>query len=340
MRDTNLECVGNWHGKHYHSLDSYCKNKYGQKIYKIAIDAGMTCPNRDGTLDTRGCIFCSSGGSGDFSISHIQVTGDTIQRQIAKGKELFLGRVIGKKQLHPKKVGCRFIAYFQAYTNTYAPLPYLSEIYHAALSDTSIIGISIATRPDCISENICSLLDDLKREFPTKFIWIELGLQTIHDSTANYIRRGYTIRCFDACLQSLHAHTIPVIVHIILGLPGETPTMMLDTINYLNACDIQGIKIQLLHVLKGTDLAKDYFNNTFSTLSMAQYLNLVISCLEILSPDIIIHRVTGDGPKNLLISPLWSSDKRKVLNTLHQEMKVRNIWQGSAYYDSRRNHNL
>ncbi len=329
-----------WHGKPYYSLDSYCKNTYGEKIYKIAIDAGMTCPNRDGTLDTRGCIFCSAGGSGDFAAGSAQVSGDTIQAQIARGKKLFAGRTVKEKQLKPKRVGRRFIAYFQSYTNTYAPLDYLREIFHAALSDTSVIGISIATRPDCISKDICILFDYLKQEFPSKFIWVELGLQTIHESTALYIRRGYPLHCFEACIQHLHEHDIPVIVHVILGLPGETRAMMLDTVSYLNHCDIQGIKLQLLHILRGTDLSIDYQKHTFSVLSMDSYIDLVISSLAILSPDIIIHRLTGDGPKNLLLSPLWSSDKRKVLNTLHQEMKFRNIWQGSVYYDSRCNHNL
>ena len=329
-----------WHGKPYYSLDSYCKKVYGEKIYKIALDAGMTCPNRDGTLDTRGCIFCSAGGSGDFAIKSDNVTCKTIQAQIAKGKELFLGRMIDKKQLQSKKTGRLFIAYFQSYTNTYASLSYLRTIFHAALSENSIIGISIGTRPDCISEDICLLLDCLKQEFPSKFIWIELGLQTIHESTANYIRRGYSLDCFETCLQRLQFHDIPVIIHAILGLPGETRSMMLDTVQYLNHCNIQGIKLQLLHILKGTDLYADYQRNLFTALSMDTYIDLVISCLEILSPNIVVHRVTGDGPKNLLVAPLWSSDKRKVLNTLHQEMKLRNTWQGSAYYDSRCNHNL
>lgn len=330
----------NWHGKPYYSLDSYCKNTYGEKIYKIAIDAGMTCPNRDGTLDTRGCIFCSTGGSGEFSAKSCDVDHKTIQSQIAHGKELFSGRIINGRKLQPKKTGSRFIAYFQSYTNTYAPLSYLRKIFHAALSDDSIIGISIGTRPDCVSEDICRLLDYLKQEFPSKFIWIELGLQTIHESTASYIRRGYPLSSFETCLQHLLKHDIPVIVHVILGLPGETYDMMLDTVSYLNTCGIQGIKLQLLHILKGTDLYFDYQNNTFSALSMDSYIDLVISCLEILSPNIIIHRVTGDGPKNLLVAPQWSSDKRRVLNTLHQEMKIRNTWQGSAYNDSRCNYNL
>lgn len=340
MINKEAERTREWHGKPYYSLDSYCKNTYGEKIYKIAIDAGMTCPNRDGTLDTRGCIFCSAGGSGEFAAKSNHVTGNTIQAQIARGKELFAGRTANGKQLQPKKTGCRFIAYFQSYTNTYAPLHYLQEIFHAALSDDSIIGISIGTRPDCVSGDICMLLDCLKQEFASKFIWIELGLQTIHESTASYIRRGYPLSCFEACLKRLQKHNIPVIVHAILGLPGETYTMILDTVSYLNACGIQGIKLQLLHILKGTDLSFDYQNNAFSALSMDTYIDIVISCLEILSPNIIIHRVTGDGPKNLLVAPQWSSDKRRVLNTLHQEMKIRNTWQGSAYSDSRCNYNL
>lgn len=333
-----------WHGKPYYSLDSYCKNTYGEKVYKIALDAGMTCPNRDGKLDTRGCIFCSSGGSGDFaaqsavqitaSSTHSQRIEDSIQAQLLQGKELFNGRITSGKKLSAKKTGHSFIAYFQSYTNTYASVSYLYEVFHAALSDTSIIGISIGTRPDCISTDTCALFLKLRQEFPHKFIWIELGLQTIHEQTAVYIRRGYPLSCFEACIQLLRAYDIPVIVHVILGLPGETHEMMLETIHYLNHCNIQGIKLQLLHVLQNTDLCIEYQKHVFTTLTRNAYIDLVISCLEHLSPDIVIHRVTGDGPKNLLVAPLWSSDKRRVLNTLHQEMKQRNTQQGKAWLPS------
>ncbi len=307
----------NWHGKPYYSLDAYCKNQLQHKCYKIALDAGMTCPNRDGTLDTRGCIFCSAGGSGDFAAS-----GTDISKQLEEGKQLF----------GAKKIGNHFIAYFQAYTNTYAATDYLRKVYTQALSCEEICGISIATRPDCLGEKVLQLLAELKIQFPDKFLWIELGLQTIHEETATYIRRGYTLPCFEKAIHALRTLDIPYIVHVILGLPGETPDMVLETIQYLNNCNPFGVKLQLLHVLRGTDLAKDYEAGLFETYNKETYLDILIHCLEQLSPEIIIHRVTGDGPKQLLLAPLWSLNKRDVLNSLHQTMKLRNTYQGRLFH--------
>lgn len=275
----------------------------------------MSCPNRDGTLGTRGCIFCSSGGSGDFAVS---VSGRSIQEQLQEGLSLFRG----------KNVGNSFIAYFQAYTNTYAPLPYLEQVYAEALSSPNVCGISIATRPDCLPYDVLQLLNKLKKEYPDKFIWVELGLQTIHEQTAKFIRRGYPLSCFATAMEQLHALDIPVIVHVILGLPHETSEMMLATIDYLNQIKPFGIKLQLLHILKDTDLADYYLQGNFQILTKDAYLNLAISCLEHLSPDIVVHRVTGDGPKELLIAPTWSSNKRDVLNSLHSLMRQRNTRQG------------
>lgn len=311
----------NWHNKPYYSLDAYCKNTFGRKVYKIALDGGMTCPNRDGSLAACGCIFCSGRGSGDFAAPNQ----GNIQNQLEKGLELF----------HLKKVGTCFIAYFQAYTNTYAPTSYLRSIYTEALMVESIIGISIATRPDCISLDVLHLIRELKLQFPNKFIWIELGLQSIHEQTATYIRRCYPLSCFDDCVARLHAFDIPVITHVILGLPFETKRMMLETIDYLNHQPVFGIKLQLLHVLKETDLEKEYLNHSFDVLSMEEYLDILTECIERLSPQIVIHRVTGDGPRELLVAPLWSLDKRGVLNTLHQKMKQNNLQQGRAFYDTR-----
>ncbi len=307
----------NWHDKPYYSLDAYCKNTFQHKCYKIALDAGFTCPNRDGTLGDRGCIFCSAGGSGDFAGK-----GDTVAEQLEQGKALW----------GDKKVGQHFIAYFQAYTNTYAPLPYLKEIYTQALSQPEICGISIATRPDCLPEEILLLLDELRLQYPDKFIWLELGLQTIHENTAAYIRRGYSLHCFEDTVKRLQNHQLPWIVHIILGLPGETAQQVYDTIEYLNHLSPFGIKLQLLHVLAGTDLAADYEKGMFTTLTKDAYLNTLIHCLELLSPEIVVHRLTGDGPRRLLLSPLWSCDKRDVLNTLHREMKQRNTYQGRLFH--------
>lgn len=298
-----------WHGKPYYSLDAWCKNTYQHKCYKVALNAHMSCPNRDGTLGTRGCIFCSEGGSGDFA-------GDL---------ESGIRNIADKL---PDMISPCIIAYFQAYTNTYAPRSYLEKVYTEALSFPLVCGISIATRPDCLPDEVLDLLSSLKERFPDKFIWIELGLQTIHQRTADFIRRGYELPCFEAAMKHLNAIGIPVIVHVILGLPGETEAQMLETVQYLNAFHPFGIKLQLLHVLENTDLADCYRNGDFDVLTKDAYLEIVTDCLEVLSPDIVVHRVTGDGPKKILIAPQWSADKRDVLNSLHALMKKENARQG------------
>jgi hypothetical protein len=301
-----------WLDKPYHSLDYELKKMFGEKIYKIALDAGMTCPNRDGTCGIRGCIFCSAGGSGDFAVS-----GSSIAAQLEYGKRLF----------NSKHTGSKFIAYFQAYTNTYAPIYILEKLFNEALSQPTVVGISIATRPDCLGDDVINLLCRLKATFPNKFIWVELGLQTIHEKTASYIRRGYNLYVYDNAIKLLKDASIPVVTHAILGLPGETKEMMLETCHYIASVSSNGIKLQLLHVLKNTDLAYDYADGKFKVLDLPEYIDILISCLEILPPEMVIHRVTGDGPKELLIAPLWNLDKRNVLNTLHKEMKKRNTWQ-------------
>ena len=307
-----------WHGKPYYSLDAYCKNTFHHKCYKIALNAHMTCPNRDGHLDTRGCIFCSAGGSGDFAVS----THDrTIEQQLTQGLALF----------GDKKVGQHFIAYFQAYTNTYAPLPYLEKVYTEALGHPDICGISIATRPDCLPVEVIRLLQSLKTSYSDKFIWVELGLQTCHEDTARLIRRGYELPCFEDAMKRLSDAAIPVIVHTILGLPGEDQDAMIQTIRYLNNLKPFGIKLQLLHVLRDTDLASLYMQGAFETLTKEVYLQLLGECLALLHPDIVVHRITGDGPKELLLAPTWSLNKRDVLNSIHQYLKEHQIRQGCKY---------
>lgn len=310
-----------WLGKPYYSLDAYCRHTYGEKLYKIALNAGLTCPNRDGTLDTRGCIFCNAGGSGDFAVDMKAVP--TVAAQLAEGRKLFTC-----KNIHDEKTGSHYIAYFQAYTNTYGPVPYLRKIYEDALAENSVRGISIATRPDCMPEDVLTVLVDLKEKFPDKFVWIELGLQTIHERTARYIRRGYELECFDSAVRLLQNASIPVIVHVIIGLPGESEHDIWQTIDYLNHTGIWGIKLQLLHILKGTDLEALYRNGSISVLSKEAYLDILIHCLERLSPETVVHRLTGDGAKDLLSAPLWSLNKRDVLNSLHHEMKIRQTFQG------------
>lgn len=283
----------------------------------------MTCPNRDGSLDTRGCLFCSAGGSGDFAVNLPE--GENLSEDITLQLEQGIS-LIEKKLSDPANTG--IIAYFQAYTNTYAPLPYLEQIFSAALFSPRVCGISIATRPDCLPEEVLELLVSLRKRFPGKFIWVELGLQTIHESTAVLIRRGYGLSCFQNAAERLSRLCIPFITHVILGLPGESRDMILETICYLNRIRPFGVKLQLLHVLAGTDLAQYYKDGRFDVLTKDAYLDLLIRCIETLSPDIVLHRITGDGPGKLLIAPAWSGNKRDVLNSLHALMRRRGSFQG------------
>lgn len=291
------------------TINQYLKDKYGQKIYKIAIDGGFTCPNRDGKLDTRGCIFCSSGGSGDFAGNkNLSIT-----EQIEQGKK----RVESKMPSGRQGGNNRYIAYFQAFTNTYASAAHLRSLYMEAVENPHIVSLSIGTRPDCLSDEILNLLEEINRIKP---VWIELGLQTIHEKTAEYIRRGYPLQVYDEAVRELKKRNIDVITHIILGLPGETRTDMLESVRYVGESGVQGIKLQLLHVLKGTDLEIDYRNGLFKCMTMEEYIDLISDCLDILPDNIIIHRLTGDGPKKILIAPEWSADKKRVLNELQKKI--------------------
>ena len=300
-----------WDEKRYHSLNYHLRKTYGEKLYKISLDGGMTCPNRDGTLGTRGCIFCSKGGSGDFAASKTL----SITEQIENGKQ----------QAARKYTGNSYIAYFQAYTNTYAPAAYLRQIFTEAIQNPNIRILSIATRPDCLGPDVISLLKELAAIKP---IWVELGLQTIHEDTARFIRRGYDLPVFERAIHDLRNAGITVIVHTILGLPGESRKQMLQTVNYLNTQDIQGIKFQLLHILKDTDLADYYERHPFPLPDMEAYFSILAEQLTHLRPDIVVHRLTGDGPKQLLIAPLWTGNKRQVLNQMQAYFKRHDIWQG------------
>ena len=313
LNKKSREQCKSWNGKPYRSLDYMLRERFGEKVYKVTLNGGMSCPNRDGTLGTRGCIFCSEGGSGDFAADVSLSVTEQIESQIAL--------------LSAKRPIQKYIAYFQAYTNTYAPVEYLRKIFKEAMSHPGIVALSVGTRPDCLGEEVLDLLEELNRIKP---VWIELGLQTIHEKTAQYIRRGYRLSCFDQALENLRKRNIEVIVHTILGLPGESREEILETMRYLNKKDIQGIKLQLLHVLKGTDLAYDYLAGRFHVYEREEYLALLIECLENLDPEIVIHRITGDGPKDLLIAPLWASRKREVLNLLHHQMKEQNSYQGKS----------
>ena len=274
----------NWNGKPYHSLDYMLRERFGEKVYKVTLNGGMSCPNRDGKLGDRGCIFCSQGGSGDFAADAALTITEQIDSQIAV--------LSAKRPIH------KYIAYFQAYTNTYAPVEYLRRIFTEAIRHPSVVAVSIGTRPDCLGEDVLELLSELNQIKP---VWIELGLQTIHERTAAYIRRGYPLSVFETAVRNLRERGIEVIVHTILGLPGESQEDILATMKYLNHRDIQGIKLQLLHVLKDTDLAQEYLEGKFHVYEREEYLNLVIRCLENLDPEIVIHRMTGDG----LRSSFW-----------------------------------
>ena len=306
--------ITSWNGKPYHSLDYMLKERFGEKVYKVTLNGGMSCPNRDGTIGHGGCIFCSEGGSGDFAASAALSIHEQIDSQIAM--------LSAKRPIH------EYIAYFQAYTNTYAPVPYLEKIIQEAISHPGIVALSIGTRPDCLEDDVVELLSRLNMVKP---VWVELGLQTIHESTASYIRRGYPLSCFEDSLKRLRTAGLEVVVHTILGLPGESREDMLATMDYLNARDIQGIKLQLLHVLKHTDLADFYRQEPFYIPDMNSYFHLLGKCIASLRPDIVIHRLTGDGPKSLLIAPLWTGNKRLVLNQMQRYLKEQNLWQGKEY---------
>jgi uncharacterized protein len=304
-----------WNDKRYYSFDYYLKKQFGHRLYKLSLNGGMTCPNRDGTLDSRGCIFCSAGGSGDFATSaRLSIT-----KQIEEAKALIAHKV--------KKIPNtpQYIAYFQAFTNTYAPIPYLREIFTEAITNPDIAVLSIATRPDCLSDEVLALLDELNQIKP---IWVELGLQTIHEDTANRIRRGYPLSRYDSAVKNLHAIHIDVIVHLIIGLPYETKEDILSSIDYVNKSGIQGVKLQLLHVLRNTDL--EAYLDSMHILTLDEYVTIITSCLEHLDQDIVIHRITGDGPGDLLLAPLWSKNKKLVLNTIQHTMKELDSWQGKA----------
>ena len=298
---------------YYYSLNEYLQTTFGEKVYKISLDGGMTCPNRDGKLGTKGCIFCSSGGSGEFAASRTL----SVTAQIEQAKSRIRQKTDCKK----------FIAYFQPFTNTYADVDYLRKLFSEAIASKEVVALSIATRPDCLSNEVIALLDELNRIKP---VWIELGLQTVHEKSAEYIRRGYTLDVYDKAIEDLRKIGVTIITHIILGLPNESRQDMLESVVYAGERS-DGIKLQLLHVLKGTDLCKDYESEKFATLPLETYIDLLCDCIEYLPPHVVIHRLTGDGDKNLLVAPMWSADKKRVLNAVQKALRDRNITQGSKY---------
>ena len=289
----------------YTTLNSYLKERFGCKVYKVALDGGFTCPNRDGTLDTRGCIFCSAGGSGDFAEDRSLSITEQIER--------------GKARVSAKTKDGKYIAYFQAFTNTYAPVDVLRAKYTEAISHPDIVALSIATRPDCLGDEVLELLYEMNRIKP---VFVELGLQTIHEKTAEYIRRGYPLSCYDKAVEKLHDIGINVVTHLIIGLPFESKEDMLKSVEYV--CRVtDGIKLQLLHILKGTDLVKEYENKKFEALTLEEYTDIIVDCVKIIPDSVVIHRLTGDGAKRDLVAPLWSGDKKRVINTINKALSQR-----------------
>ncbi len=303
-------------GKPYHSLDYELKETFGRKIYKLALDGGMTCPNRDGTLGTDGCIFCSHGGSGDFAVPFHGFDGVWEQIEEAKRK---VSAKAGEKG--------GYIAYFQSYTNTYQSADYLGRLFGQAIRHPDVVGLSVGTRPDCLPDDVVEALASLNREKP---VWVELGLQTIHDETAERIGRGYETACFYDAYRRLKEAGLTVVVHVILGLPGESRKEMYETVKALGEIQVDGVKLQLLHVLRGTPLARMYEEQPFPVFTLEEYVDTVIDCVALLPPETVIHRISGDGPKSLLVAPEWSGNKRLLLNTMARRFRERNVRQGDG----------
>lgn len=303
-----------WGDKPYHSLDYELKRQFGQKIYKVSLDGGMSCPNRDGTVGTGGCTFCSQGGSGEFAVGR---TGyPDVWEQIEQAKTRVHRKISGEG---------KYIAYFQSYTNTYAPIDYLRTLFERAITHPDIVALSVGTRPDCLGDEVVALLKELNRQKP---VWVELGLQTIHEKTAERIHRGYRLEVFEDAYRRLKEAGLTVVVHVILGLPGETKEEMLETVDYLGKIPVDGIKLQLLHILKGSQMATEYEKNPFSLMELEEYLDLILTCVARLPQSVVIHRLSGDGAKALLIGPAWSADKKLVLNRMMQKFRENGIFQG------------
>lgn len=310
--DTAKKYLERFTTMYINDLNTYLKNTYGHKVYKLSLDGGMTCPNRDGKIGNRGCIFCSAGGSGEFAAGR----SETITQQLEEAKKLVKNKITDGT----------YIAYFQAYTNTYAPVSYLEKLFFEAISHPQVEVLSIATRPDCLEPEKIELLSNLRKIKP---VWVELGLQTSNPQSAEFIRRGYENKVFENALKQLISNGIDVIVHMIIGLPGENREDILNTIRYINQFDVKGIKLQLLHVLRGTDLEQYYYECPFHIYTMEEYTDILCEAVENLRSDIVIHRLTGDGPKRLLVEPQWSGNKRMVMNYIQKELHRRDIVQGA-----------
>lgn len=302
-----------WDTKSFYSLNYFLREKFGEKAFKISLDAGFSCPNRDGKVSTGGCIFCSSAGSGDFCGD-----AENLLEQFEQGKAM-----MAKKW----KTG-KYIGYFQAYTNTYDTVENLRIKYETIMKQEGVVALAIATRPDCLEEDVLDLLEELSKK---TFLWVELGLQTIHESTAKTINRGYELKVYDQAVAQLRKRKIEVVTHVILGLPGETKEMMLNTVKYVAATKTQGIKLHLLHVIKDTKLLEEYEQGKVSMMKLDEYVDLIVDCVELLPENMVIHRITGDGPRATLVAPLWSLKKFEVINKIDSHFINRKTWQGKKY---------
>lgn len=300
-----------WNDKRYHTWNYHLRSVFSEKVFKVSLDGRFTCPNRDGKITTGGCTFCSARGSGDFAGNRR----DDLIKQFHEVKD----------RMHQKWPEAKYLGYFQAFSNTYAPVEQLREMYELILDQEGVVGLSIATRPDCLPDDVVEYLAELNER---TYLWVELGLQTIHEKTSQLINRGHDFSCFVEGVDKLRKHGINTCVHIIHGLPQETDEMMMQTVEACAHMDIQGIKIHLLHLLKNTPMVKQYEQGLLQFLDRERYIKLVCDSLEILPPDVIIHRITGDGPPDLLIGPMWSRKKWEVLNAIDAELKRRNSWQG------------
>lgn len=331
----------NWNGVPYHSLNQELRKQFGGKVYKLSLQSGCTCPNRDGTIGTGGCAFCSEGGSGDFA----QPSCLPVSQQIEQAKALISSKL-------PRTGFAGYFAYFQSFTNTYAPVRYLEPLFEEAIRPSEILGLSVGTRPDCLPQEVIALLSRLNQQKP---VWVELGLQTIHEKTAEKIHRGYSLPVFEDAVIRLKQAGLPVVVHLILGLPGESREEMIQSVNYLahfgdfiaadpcgapvlpsgEGLQIDGIKLQLLHILRGTELGRIWQSSADSGMpdpfTLPEYADFLIDLIELLPPEMTVHRLTGDPPKKLLLAPSWSADKKKVLNTISRRFRERGTWQGRRW---------
>ena len=303
-----------WNGKRYHSLNYFLRNKFNEKVFKISLDGGFSCPNRDGTISSGGCLFCSESGSGDYAGS----------RTLSIGKQF----CDVKEMMNKKWKEGKYIAYFQAFTNTYAPIEDLRRKYNEAIKQEGVVALAIATRPDCLGDDVLDLLEEINKEV---YVWVELGLQTVSDETARKINRGYKLEVYEDAIRRLKERNIDFVTHCIFGLPGETKKDMLKTVEYVAHTGSKGIKFHLLHLMKNTPMVKLYERGELEFMSQDDYIDLICKSISIIPEDMIVHRLTGDSPRDLLIGPMWSLKKWEVLNSIDKAMVDNDVYQGKSF---------